>query len=103
MFHDFLPTSHAVFSSSSPSPSMPSQTDGSVPPPAAQSAPTAPAPMTSAQTDEPLPSYLQDISCWNCSLHQRILKTFLAQGYVYMYIYVLLLLLLLFNLFPFGH
>lgn len=73
MFHDFLPTSHAVFSSSSPSPSMPSsQTDGSVPPPAAQSAPTAPAPMTSAQTDAPLPSYLLDISRWNCSLHQRI-------------------------------
>ncbi len=87
MFHDFLPTSHAVFSSSSPSPSMPSQTDGSVPPPAAQSAPTAPA----SQTDEP--SYLQDISRWNCSLHQIILKTFLAQGYVYMYICIIIIII----------
>ncbi|KAK7133574.1 hypothetical protein R3I94_015453 [Phoxinus phoxinus] len=69
------PTSHAV--SSSPSPPAPvsrpsSQTDDSVPPPAAQSAPTGPASMASAQTEAPVTSYLQDISRWNCSLHQRI-------------------------------
>lgn len=82
VFHAVLPqpspTSHAV--SSSPSPSAPvcwssSQTNGSVPPPAAQSAQsalTAPASMPSAQTEAPVPSYLQDTSLWNCSLHQRI-------------------------------
>ncbi len=51
--------------------------------------------MTSAQTDEPLPSYLQDISRWNCSLHQIILKTFLAQGYVYMYIFFIIIIIII--------
>ncbi|KAL1277040.1 hypothetical protein QQF64_023713 [Cirrhinus molitorella] len=62
--------SHGIHSLS---PSMPSsQTDGSVPSRAAKSAPTAPSSMPSAQTEAPVPSYLQDISRWNCSLHQRI-------------------------------
>ncbi len=34
--------------------------------------PTAPTAMPCAQTDAPLPSYLQDFSRWKCSLHQRI-------------------------------